>query len=392
MPKKLTDITIIGAGLAGVVLSIALIKKGIQATVFEKRSKSDYSGMGIQITPNGTSVLAQLGLDQAMREIGYKIDHVSVRDGPANREIFRVNVKKYREEGNLGYFTFDRGQLLQILIKHAEQLGVTFRFNETVHEYFEEDSFFGMTLSDGTSTAPQVIVGADGVASNLSNLFNPSQAAFQPRYAALRAITPKDAISGYDLQNHVQLIYTTHGHLVSYPINQGKFINFVAVVPHSNGMSSQFDVPHKSLNNSKIAQEIVTAATKKKIYELFEGQIRPVWSKGNICLIGDALHPMLPFLAQGGSMAIEDGWTMALALLSHATTEEAFASFKILRRQRLNQVIRSSNLQGFINRPQNRLYRSIRSGLLQFADVVAPNVIASNYEKIFNYRCPSNLN
>lgn len=385
MKNDLTDIVIVGSGLAGLTLAIALARNGVKSTIFEKRSKSDISGMGIQITPNGSQILSLLGLQESIHGAGKQIDRIRVLDSNNKRSLFQVDLSKYRSENKLGYLTFDRGVLLQSLIQEAEELGVSFRFQDPILEFPQKGNLTGITLSNATTIFPKLLVGANGVSSQLRLQLNDAKAPSKPTYYAQRYTSPMGEALNKELGNTVNLIYTPFSHLVWYPIQPEGMVNLVAVVPSKNGKQPNFEDPFKIFGTFRFAHEVHNNATKKETYELFSGQVNTVWYKGNTCLIGDALHPLLPFLAQGGNLAMEDGWVLAQTLLHSNNTSEAFWKFKSIRENRVRQVVRSSNLQGTINKPQNPMYRFLRTRILQFADTFAPNLIFSNYDWIFNF-------
>ncbi len=383
--RTLHDIVIVGCGLAGLTLAISLARLGIKSVVIEKRSSPQTGGMGIQITPNASYLLARLGLNDQLAAIANVINHIVVRDSAVVHDLFRLDVGKFRDEWNLGYLTLERGELLDVLIEHARNLGVVVHFNENVVEFPLEGDRYGVRRANGTCHFPQILVGADGVASRVNRLVNPGHRNSRSSYSALRMVVPMNEIPDHGSLSlaQVTLTYTRTCHTVAYPINKGRFLNLVAVVPASKPASKALDELSALLDRFQSTIDIAEASTGQRYYDLRPSRVHPVWSVENTCLIGDALHPLLPFLAQGGNMAIEDGWVLASAIAGSTTPKEAFDKFKKSRQRRIGQVVRGSNLQAFVNRHHNSFYHSMRTLLLSRIHKHCPRLIASSYDNLY---------
>lgn len=381
----LENIAIVGCGLAGLTLAISLAEKGIISTIYEKEPEGQLGGMGIQITPNGTDILTHLGLAKHLKEISSPGNKISLREGFTSKKLFAMDLNHFRMDTELGYITCHRAKLVKILCNRAKQNGVKIRFNsKIILEEFSKDRVCFRT-QDGKEFTSSLLIGADGYRSAIGRLMNPGSHQDRPDYIALRGVAPTDRVAFSEIKSGVNLFMSPGQHLVTYGINKWQDINFVAVRPVDEDYTkdsslktiiSRFDKP-------PLLENLLNHVTELKTNILYKGQVKPNWYTGNVCLCGDSLHPMPPFLSQGGNMAIEDGWILASALTQSSTAREAFNHFRSLREYRLNRIVKLSNSQGWINHLSGGVMPKLRNWTLKTIGSTFPLLISSRYSWIY---------
>ena len=383
--NHLDNIAIVGSGLAGLTLAISLAEKGIPSTIFEKESEDNLGGMGIQITPNGSEILARLGLEVKLREISSPGENISVFDGLTSKRLYSMDLTQFAKGDELGYITCHRGSLIQILCERAKKLGVTFYFNQKIflEEFSTEKAIF--RSEDGKEYSSSLLLGADGYGSAIGQKLNPDGEKHKSDFIALRGLVPMERIDAGDIKSGVNLFMYPGQHLVTYLIDKGKQLNFVAIRPDVGRASSDSDLTEliSGFSTHPYLDKLLNNASEVRTNYLSTGFVQPIWFSGRVCLCGDALHPMPPFLAQGGNMAIEDGWVLASVLRNKSNPKESFNLFKAKRFSRLNRIVRLSNSQTWINHLRGGLMYQLRNTTLALVDKSLPGLIASRYTWIY---------
>jgi salicylate hydroxylase len=200
-------------------------------------------------------------------------------------------------------------------------------------------------FADGARVAADILVGADGIHSAVrQDLFGPAQPNFTGS-ACYRGLAPADRIAHLDIPLEAQVWMGPGRHFVHYYVRGGSLLNFVAVVDQGawtaeswtdqgdiNAAQAEFAGWHPQI------QGILNAVDETFIWALFDRPPLPAWSRGRATLLGDACHPMVPFMAQGAAQAIEDGATLAACLTGAPDPVEALQTYEALRRPRTARV------------------------------------------------------
>jgi salicylate hydroxylase len=297
-------VSIAGGGVGGLTAALAFAGRGVPCTVHERRPAPAPGGFGIQLPPNATRVLFGLGLGPALEK-------VSVR--PAAREIRRWSDGALLGRIPLGEAAEARYGAPYLTLRRADLLGVlsdalapgTVRFASPV---------------DGSFRPPGLLVGADGLHSSVRGaLF-----ADEPHYigyTAYRALLPPPPDPGPPV---VTVWLGSGRHVVAYPVPGA--LNLVAVT--AGPLEGAFESWHAPV------RDLVRAAAPAMQHALFTRDAPPAWQRGRVVLLGDAAHPMPPFLAQGAAQAIEDAVALALAL--------DLDGYEAARRPRVERVVAAS--------------------------------------------------
>ena len=320
-----TPIRIIGGGIGGAAAALALTRRGHAVTVFERQDAAREVGAGLQLGPNAVKVLRALGVEVAGAT---RPDAVVLRDGLSGRAVARVPLGETidRRHG-APYLQMHRADLLDALVAAGRAAGAEFRFGEAV------------TATDGDWP---VTVAADGLRSDAREALNPGVAPRFAGFVAWRALVPGDMMpTGQDTA-----IFMGPGqHVVTYRVRGGALCNIVAVEespePVAEGWGQVTDPARLRAAFAGWSPEVtrVLAAVREVgIWGLHAHPPLARWQNGRTVLLGDACHPMLPFMAQGAAMALEDAWVLASCLDDLRDIPASLARYEALRKPRTTRV------------------------------------------------------
>jgi salicylate hydroxylase len=361
MPDQL-PVVVVGAGIAGLTLSLCLARAGVQVTLLEKVERLREVGAGLQLSPNASSILIDLGLGPALDATGVRPEAVVIRDSASSEVVTRMP---------LGGLMMDRYGAPYIVI-HRADLQATLRdavMNEprvALHLGAEitsirqfKDSVEVQAISDGkpVSFTGSVLVGADGVRSMVrQKVLAGGPAVYTGRTAWRATFRASDWHGSLDLRKETGLWMGSRAHLVHYAIDAGREINLIAAVD-DDWIEDDWDVPGSKLQIAQAfrdwpeqVRELIDKPDVWRKWALCGAPPHTPWLRERAVLIGDAVHGMLPFVAQGGAMAIEDARVLASLLSADddRTIEERLDTFVSLRKPRTDKVMAMARRNGSI--------------------------------------------
>jgi salicylate hydroxylase len=355
---------VVGAGIGGLAAALALARQGFGVDVFERAPALQEFGAGLQLTPNATRALARLGALAAAREVASAPRAVRVLRGADGAELARLPVEAAERRWGAPYLTVHRVDLHRVLAEAAAATGtVALHFGAEVAGVASEAEAASIDIKRGAaplSETGEAVVGADGLRSLVRARLGRGQAD-APRFSyrvAFRATVEAEWVAPRWRDNEVTLRLGPRAHLVHYPLRGGSAVNLVAVI-ESNWRSAPGDDPwdgeadREALDRafrdwSADARDLIAAPKRWRAWPLM---LRPPLDRfafGRIALIGDAAHPMTPFLAQGAAQAIEDADSLARRLGETDKVEAALAAYSADRVARANRVQREATMQGRI--------------------------------------------
>ena len=355
---------VVGAGIGGLAAALALARQGFRSDVFERAPALQEFGAGLQLTPNATRALERLGALAAVRKVASAPGAVRVLRGVDGAELARLPVGGAERRWGAPYLAVHRVDLHRVLAEAAAATGqVALHFGAEVADVVSEAGAVSIGVERGALSrreTGEAIVGADGLRSLVRARLGrgDTDAPHFSYRVAFRATVEAEWVAPRWRDNEVTLRLGPRAHLVHYPLRGGSVINLVAVI-ESNGRSASGADPwdgeadREALDRafrdwSYDARDLIAAPKRWRAWPLM---LRPPLDRfafGRIALIGDAAHPMTPFLAQGAAQAIEDSGALAHRLGETTNAEAALAAYSADRVARANRVQREASMQGRI--------------------------------------------
>lgn len=355
-------IAIVGGGIGGLTAALALLRRGFEVKVYEQAPELKEVGAGVQISANGTRILFALGLEESIKAVCFEPQGKEIRLWNTGQtwklfDLGAVSVERY----GFPYLTMHRNDLHQALAAGIRVIsGDAIRLGARCTGLEQDGKGVRLQFDDGRTAAADLAVGADGVHSKVREaLFGPGQPNFTG-IVAWRGVIPMER-----LPKHLDRPIGTNwvgpgGHVIHYPLRRGKLMNFVSVVERDDWQVESWSVAGSVEEcladypgwHADVHALIRSADTPYK-WALMGRAPMERWSVERVTLLGDACHPMLPFLAQGAVMALEDGYVLARCLEAHGGDHAtAFDRYEAARRERTAKVVNGSaaNIERFHNR------------------------------------------
>jgi salicylate hydroxylase len=336
---------VIGAGIGGMAAAIALRRAGLDVSLFEQTIAQREVGAGIQISPNASRLLGRYGLGDAMARVAVRPSAIVFRRWQDGRVLGREELgDSIESQYGAPYYHFHRADLINLL---AEAFGRgNIELGRRLADIEQDDSGVTATFQDGTSERGDLLIGADGIHSRTrERLFGEEKPRFSGQIA-YRGLAPAERVAHLGLPLDVTNWVGPGGHFIHYYVSAGRFLNFVAVSEEARWTREQWS-DRGSISDALGKYEgwhpqiatILIAVDETFKWALFDRNPLPEWTSGRVALLGDACHPMLPFMAQGAAQAIEDGATLAACLKNTAfDVPAAFQAYVALRKPRTTML------------------------------------------------------
>jgi salicylate hydroxylase len=354
---------IAGAGIAGLTTALALTRAGMRVTVLEQSDRLAETGAGIQLSPNATRVLIALGLRDRLSPLLMVPQAIRVMSGGSGREIVRIPLGDEAERTyGAPYWTIHRGDLQSVLAAAATAAhDVTLKLGLRVVDFTGHANGITVLARRASKISDErgfALIGADGLWSVVASRLRGQRRPHFAHRTAWRALVPADSAPAEFRAPVVHLWLGLDAHLVHYPVKGGRLINIVGIVHdewNKQGWSAAGDrdeiLRHFARWSwAEKARALIALPDKWLKWALYD---RKTPFRGGVCavtLIGDAAHPMLPFLAQGAAMAIEDAAVLAAMLGRYRDDPaDALRGYEGARRHRTARVQQ-------VSRKQSRLY------------------------------------
>jgi len=356
MTKHL-PVLIAGGGIGGLSAAIALGRSGLDSTVLERSSFTEESGAGIQLGPNATRLLAKLGVLDAIAPSSFKPEAIWLFDGVTGRRLATVPLGSHAERRySAPYLTLHRADLHAGLRSVAEALPqVTLTPGFDVAGIEDRGGAVEVAKCDGTMLEGAGLIGADGLWSTVRKSIAPNARLRFSGATAFRALLPRDGLPDPFSAPVVGLWLGPRAHLVHYPVRGGEALNVVAVTEGGQAAQGWNQAGDASALRSgftswcKESKSLLEWVEAWRSWSLFSLPPLPHWSRGPTTLLGDAAHPVLPYLAQGAALAIEDAVTLAEQLDANRNdVAAAFGAYETQRRPRATQLQQTSRRFGWL--------------------------------------------
>lgn len=389
---ELPRITIAGAGIAGLVAALALLREGFQVELLEQALEMREIGAGLQLGPNATRALLALGLRDELEPVVSEASRKEVRHWQSGRTwpLFDLGEDCIQRFG-APYWMIHRGDFHRVLIAAARRAGAAFRLGARVADVTQTDGSVMVRLAGGETKICEVLIGADGVHSAVrAALGYPDQARFTG-IMAWRGLAQAAKLSEAACRPVGVNWVGPGGHVITYPVRDGALINFVGVVEGRDWpVESWTEVgSHEECLADfaawhPVVRETILALDTPFKWALVGREPMMEWASGRVCLIGDACHPTLPFLAQGANIAIEDGVMLARALADDpGDPQAAFRRLAASRVHRTSAIVRKSRENA--DRFHNPLLADEAEANAYITREWTPALIRDRYDWLYEY-------
>ncbi|HEX2890081.1 FAD-dependent monooxygenase [Vineibacter terrae] len=339
------SIAVIGGGIGGLAAALSLRQAGFGVQLYEQAAALGAIGAGIQISPNGARILHRLGIAAALAPHGVRPVAVHQRRWDDGRTLQRAPLGDAVEAAfGAPYYHFHRADLIAALAGAlpADSLRTGHRLVDAVDKGDRVEARF----DNGTRITADILIGADGIHSRVREVLFGAE---KPRFTgcvAYRGLVPAERLAQLDLEVTANNWMGPAGHLVHYFVSGGRLVNFVAVREADSWTRESWTDRAETGEALRLfegwhpqVRAIIGAVDETFKWALFDRDPLPRWSAGRIALLGDACHPMLPFMAQGAVQSIEDGAALAACLAqSGGDAPAALTRYEALRKPRATRL------------------------------------------------------
>jgi len=346
---------IAGGGIGGLTAALALARHDLTATVLERSDFRDESGAGIQLGPNATRLLERLGLLDAIEQVAFRPSAIFIFDGLSGKRLAEIPLGTYVEARyGAPYLTLHRADLhaaLHAACKASETVTLSPRFDLTGVE--ETERRVNAIAADGQVAEAPALIGADGIWSQIRALIAPKARLLFTGATAWRTLLPRGELTHPFDAPVVSVWFGPNTHLVHYPVRGGKELNVVAVIEGGSDTRGWNQTGDAGVLRSAFvdwcteSKTLLEKAPSWRCWSLYRLTSLQSWTSGRVTLLGDAAHPVLPYLAQGAALAIEDAVTLAKCLKEFkGDALTAFPRYEAARKQRAARVAERSEQSG----------------------------------------------
>jgi salicylate hydroxylase len=394
-------VIVAGAGIGGLTTAFALARNGFRVTVLEQSERLEETGAGIQLSPNAARILIDLGLGERLRPHVTAPDALRVLDVRTGREIVRMPLgEAAAQRYGAPYWVIHRADLQAVLgTAVSAKRDISIKLGVALEDFAAHAN--GIVASARARSgiwheSGGALIAADGLWSKARTRLGYADAPVFAGRTAWRALVPANHVAPEFRAPLIHLWLGGNAHLVHYPVKGGSEINIVVI------MTDRADAPGWSEPERSAdllarlptqgwalpARALIGTPSSWLKWSLYECRPLPNWSHGPVALLGDAAHPVLPFLAQGAAMAIEDA-AVAAQCLAHRPDDaaEALRTYAAIRRGRTAKV------QNLAARTGARYHltgtrRMLRDSTMR---VLGGSQLLRHYDWLYDWRLPTAL-
>ena len=381
-------VLIAGAGIGGLGAALALSQIGVKVTVLEQSEAFGEVGAGVQISPNAYNVLSGWGLGDALLQTANFPEALQVRSATSNKLLGQLQLgSQAQSRYGFPFATLHRADLHTMLLNALRQeVNVDLYLNAKITGIVETNQQLDPQLSSkvtvttelGDTFTADALIGADGLWSSVRQQMLDQSAPHATGHTAWRALLPTADVPPELQQDTVTAWLDTDRHIITYPVQQGKSLNLVYSCEDTAKNKKKPLQTTYSINSllSKTLQQVFHLAAEQKAWTRWDLFDRPPLRSSSqmanpahprIALLGDAAHPMLPYLAQGAAMALEDAQALALSVQQNSgDLSAALQNYAQTRWRRNAKVQRQAKRNGdiFHVKPPVSWARDAAMGLL----------------------------
>ena len=390
-------ILIAGAGIAGLASALALAQRGFEVAIYEQASELIELGAGVQISANGSRVLIALGLKPAMERVVCEAALKEVRIWNTGRtwKLFDLG-KDSIERFGAPYWFVHRGDMHRVLLDAVRRSPhVKVHTGKRCTGFAQDGAGVTLSLAGGETVHGAALIGADGVHSIVrQQLFEAdSSGKMGPEFMGI--ICWRGLIAEHDLPDELRRPVGTNwvgpgGHVITYPLRGGKIMNFVGF-----GERAGWTVESWTEKGTHAECAADFQHWHPLVHRLIEKLDQPYkwalagrapltrWTQGRVSMVGDACHPMMPFLAQGANQALEDALVLGRCLEAHDDVTKALARYEALRLERTTKTVNGSVESG--RRFHNATLADPDAAIAYVDREWQPDKVRMRYDWLFEY-------
>lgn len=338
-------VAIVGAGISGLAAAIALRAVGIDVLIFEQAPAFRRIGAAINLTPNAVKVLDGLGIGNDLRRTA----HI-----PTYRISRNWDTGEITSKVELGSAALERYGVTPLLLHRADLLAAmenavppdAIRFGKKLQRLESQDDEVRLEFADGTHFSAGGVIGADGIHSIVRGELFGAESPLFAGMSAYRSLVPADRLNGQDLDGFVKWWGPVpECQLVTFLINRGQELFVFATMPETENMRESWSAAGE-IDSLRAyfadfhpeARAVLDACDSTLRTALYEHAPLEHWSKGKVTLVGDACHAMMPFMAQGAAMGLEDAAVLSRCIQGGKDWRTELARYERVRRDRANKI------------------------------------------------------
>jgi salicylate hydroxylase len=388
-------ILIAGGGIGGLATALALARRNILSHVLERRQAFSEDGAGIQIGPNGTRILQHLGAAAHLQGLVATPDCLRVLDAETGRDLARLPLGGWMATRHgAPYWVAHRRDLHAALLTAAEaEPRIRISTGTAVVNAVETSQDLVAETDGGNYIDGRALVAADGLWSTLRGRCFAGAPPIYTGKTAARTVLPIDRVPHSLRSNEVRIWLAPGAHVVQYPVRAGRDMAIVAIFDEPEA-STDWSTPcearwimDRSRGFPPLLRELLAEPDAWRKWSLHALSSLPRFAAGRIALLGDAAHPVLPFLAQGAVLALDDAVTLAERLANEKSVPAALSIYGEERRARAARVAAASRTNGRIYH-QSGLMRLARNAALAIAP---PARLMAGYDWLYGWKARGSL-
>lgn len=387
-------VLISGGGIGGLTAALALQKRGHQVTVLEQSHQLNEVGAGLQISPNGMQVFEALGVGARVEKDAFRPRAQELRWGKGGGRILTVPLRDVaRDRWGCEYLHVHRADLIDALGGALrDRAPDAVRLGCGVASFTQDATSVTAMLDTGERITGDLLVGADGIHSAIrTQMIGPDR----PRYTgnvAWRAVVPVSELGQHAPPETASVWVGSRRHAVTYRLRRGSLANLVGVVEckerHIESWSAT-GAREQALKDFKgwspVIRTILEKAETLNRWALYDRDPLETWVDGRAVLLGDACHPMLPFLAQGAVMAIEDAFVLARLVSMHSEVSEALKAYEAERKPRTSRVQAGARRNATLFHRADPISKMMTYGPIWLAGQFMPAFAHGQYDWIYSH-------
>jgi salicylate hydroxylase len=393
-------IVIAGAGIGGLCAALALTQRGFEVAVYEQSLQLGEVGAGLQLSPNAMHVLKALGIADQVNAKAFSPDSAVMRNYQSGKGYFTVPLanaatKKY----GANYLHIHRADLHTILHKACDSMSVGVYLGRTILRYQQNPQSLTVQFENNESLEADVLIGADGIKSNIQACMLGKTPAVFTGQVAWRGLVAANKLPKGLIKPNANLWVGPGKHFVSYYLRGGDVVNFIAVQERADWKKETWNEPGDVIELRAAfagwhpeVTELLSATEHSFLWALFDRPALQQWSDGKVALLGDACHPMLPFLAQGAAMAIEDSYALAHCLANDVDTQTALQTYQNIRLPRTRDIQANARKNAALYHMSSPIEKAKLALLLGLSSIGLSDGLAANkLDSIYAYNIVKQL-